>query len=327
LTSLPIPGGFEQMSAAALETMLSVVGYNTRVLLLGAVSPALTDALRDRGCTVTLQGAPEQLAARVDVVVIEGLHTWADPVELLRRAVGQLEPSGYLVSCSLHLGHGDIRLARARGSLGPEDLGVAASSPAVAASEDLDGLRQLLIAGGLILLDVDRVIVPMFQSSLGLRRAEVSAEAVDRLLADPESETMLFVTKAVIDNGSQAVAALAERVQVLSNEVRCAAVRMALVRGQLHEYSSVVEQRDRVEAQLVDVRAQLSEHQKYVEALEGHAAGLEAQVRQLVDEVATSATAMAELDVRYQALQRSRAVRSAQAVRASWARLTRRGRP
>jgi len=327
LTALQVPGRSEQISAAALETVLSVVGFNTRVLVLGAVSPALTDALRDRGCAVTWPGAPEQLAARADVVVIEGLEAWADPVEQLRRAVGQLEPSGYLVSCSLHLGHGDIRLARARGSLRPEDLGVAASPRAVAACEDLDGLRRLLIEGGLILLEVDRVIVPLFQSSLGPRRAEVSAEAVDGLLADAEAETFLFVTKAVIDNGSQAVAALAERVHTLSNDVRCAAVRMALVRGQLQEYSSVVEQRDRVEAQLVDVRAQLSEHQKYVEALEGHAAGLEAQVRQLVDEAATSARTMAELDARYQALRRSRAVRAAQTLRASWSRLTRRGRP
>src|SRR5258708_29639797 len=121
---------------------LELIGFNRRVLELGAASGHVTRVLVDRRCRVTaieceaesaqeLTGIadeviigdlndPEVLAGlrpEFDIVLAgDALEHLVRPHEVLRRAAQLLRPGGHMVVSVPHVGHVDVRLALMQGA-------------------------------------------------------------------------------------------------------------------------------------------------------------------------------------------------------------------
>jgi 2-polyprenyl-3-methyl-5-hydroxy-6-metoxy-1,4-benzoquinol methylase len=272
--------------------LLSWVGYNKSVLEVGCSSGYLTKIMSERGCEVVgIEIDPEAAlvaeawAERVvvgnidegdvwnyvkdesfDVVllsdILEHLH---DPLGSLRQAVRKLKPSGYLVTSLPNVAHGDVRLSLMLGRFPYADTGLLDRTHVRFFTAET--ARQLHAEAGLCVVDTKRVIVPLFQSEIGLKREDVDGRIVDDILADPEAETYQFVTKSVRENGTLILSELSERATELTDHIHHENVRAAMLRKELLDREVLVEQ--------------LRGQQNYIEALQGHVAGLEHNVEVL----------------------------------------------
>ena len=246
---------------------LGMVGFNKAVLEFGCASGHVTKALVDRGCRVVgVEVDPE--AARVaeawaeEVVVghVEQDDVWdhlsaekfdavlfgdvlehlGDPLTTLRTALRFISPSGFVVMSVPNVAHGDVRLSLLRGSFEYRETGLLDRTHLHFFTKDsvVDLCRQ----AGLAVVDIKRVVIPLFQSELGLARDDFDQGTIDRILEDPEAESYQFVVKAVLDNGDQALAALSETIVDLSDQVRRHEVQAALFRAELRERDELVEE-------------------------------------------------------------------------------------
>jgi 2-polyprenyl-3-methyl-5-hydroxy-6-metoxy-1,4-benzoquinol methylase len=227
---------------------LSMIGHNKTVLEVGCATGYFTKVLVEYGCKVVgMEVDPgaaelaEQWADRVVVGNVDDPDVWdqvddelfdvvtfgdvlehlQDPLAALRRAMTKLKPTGFLVTSVPNVAHGDLRLSLLRGSFQYRDTGLLDRTHIRFFT--LDSLRELLFEAGLVVVDTQRVIVPLFATEFGLARADFSDAVLDEVRADSEAETYQFVMKSVIDNGSQAVRELADRIGAqadLLNEVR-----------------------------------------------------------------------------------------------------------
>ena len=153
-----------------------------------------------------------------DVVVLgDVLEHLRDPLDSLRQAVRKLKPSGYVVTSLPNVAHGDVRLSLLLGRFRYADKGLLDRTHVRFFTAESS--RQLHTDAGLCVVETKRVIMPLFQSEIGVRREEVDDRIVDQVLTDPEAETYQFVTKSVRDNGTQALAQLSDRVNELSDHV------------------------------------------------------------------------------------------------------------
>ena len=100
--------------------------------------------------------------------------------------------------------------------------------------------------------------------------------------------------KSVRDNGSQATAELASRVNELTDRVHHQRMRMALIRKALRDN------------RILDKH--LEEHKRYIEALEGHVSGLEHNIEVLKESLIAS-------EAKYQAVLGAKSVRMATRLR------------
>jgi len=254
---------------------LHMAGFNKSVLEVGCSAGYFTRALVDQGCRVVgVEIDPEAAAVastwaeevvvgdlehdevwgrigdhQFDVVlfgdVLEHLH---DPLTTLRRAVRALAPSGTVIISIPNIAHGDVRMALLRGTFPYRDTGLLDRTHLRFFTKD--SMRELCVQAGLVIVDTKRVVMPLFQTELGMIRDDFSQATIDQILEDPEAETYQFVVKAVLDNGDHAVATLADRVAELTDRAHHEVVRTALVNHQLRE-------RDELQRQVEDLQRQL----------------------------------------------------------------------
>ncbi len=241
---------------------LSLIGYNKSVLEVGCSTGYLTKVMVERGCNVVgIELDPdaaekaEKWAERVvvgnidegdvwnyvkdesfDVVVLgDVIEHLRDPLASLREAVRKLKPTGFVVTSVPNVAHGDVRIALLQGSSPTPKRGLLDETHIRFFT--LETLRELLAQAGLVVVDTKRVVVPLFQSELGVKLEDVSHQTLDELHADPEVESYQYVMKSVRDNGSQALAELATRVNELTDRVHHQRMRLALTRKDLRDNS------------------------------------------------------------------------------------------
>jgi 2-polyprenyl-3-methyl-5-hydroxy-6-metoxy-1,4-benzoquinol methylase len=289
---------------------LAMVGHNKSVLEIGCATGYFTKAMVERGCKVVgmeLDPAAAKLAEawaeRVVVGDIDGGALWEqiddelvdvivcgdvlehlrDPLGALQAAVRKLKPDGVVVTSLPNVAHGDVRLQLLHGSFRYRDLGLLDRTHIRFFT--LESVRELLRDAGLLVVDTKRVVVPLFGSEVDITRDDFQQATIDEILEDPEAETYQFVMKSVRDNGTQALAELADRLAALTDQLGREEVQSALLRQDLRQASAAKEN-------LQDQVANLARH---ITALDGHVAGLDQTIAQLHH-------ALADSEQRHQAL-------------------------
>jgi O-antigen biosynthesis protein len=312
---------------------LSFVGYNKSVLEVGCSTGYITKILVERGCDVVgmeldpdAAKVAEQWAERVVVGNIDDGEVWndvkdesfdvvllgdvlehlRDPLGSLRQAVRKLKPSGFVVTSLPNVAHGDVRMSLLQGLFRYRPVGLLDHTHVRFFT--LETARELLTEAGLWPVETMRVVVPLFHSELGVRREDVSPETVDELLTDPEVETYQFVMKSVRDNGTRTLAELARRVNDLSDHMAHESVRRALLRNELFDYE------------------QFAERQRYIDALQGHASGLEHNIEVLNEALTSAESARAAVEARYQAVLGMKTVQMTAPIRWIYNKLSRAGK-
>jgi 2-polyprenyl-3-methyl-5-hydroxy-6-metoxy-1,4-benzoquinol methylase len=291
---------------------LSMIGFNKSVLEVGCASGYLTKLLVERGCDVVgmeidpdAADVAEKWADRVVVGDVDDEDIWnyikdesfdvlllgdvlehlRRPLAALRHAVRKLKPTGFVVTSMPNVAHGDVRIALMNGRFQYSEWGLLDRTHLRFFT--LETIREFLSEAGLVVVDTKRVVEPLFHTELGVTRRDISPKTLDELYTDPEIETYQFVMKSVRENGSQAVAELATRVNELSDRVYHQRVRLALFRKTLRD-TTVLDQH-------------IAAHQEYIKALEGHVSGLEHNIEVLTE-------GLVDADARYRAAMSSRTV-------------------
>jgi 2-polyprenyl-3-methyl-5-hydroxy-6-metoxy-1,4-benzoquinol methylase len=294
-----------------------MVGHNKSVLEIGCATGYFTKAMVERGCKVVgieLDPGAAKLAEAwaervvvgdidsgalweqvddesVDVIVCgDVLEHLRDPLGALQAAVRKLKSDGVVVTSLPNVAHGDVRLQLLHGSFRYRDLGLLDRTHIRFFT--LESVRELLRDAGLLVVDTKRVVVPLFGSEVDITRDDFQQATIDEVLEDPEAETYQFVMKSVRDNGTQAVAALADRVAELTDQLGREEVQSALLRQDLREASAAKE----------NLQDQVANLERHINALDGHVTGLEQTIAQLHH-------ALAESEQRHQALLATKAFR------------------
>jgi 2-polyprenyl-3-methyl-5-hydroxy-6-metoxy-1,4-benzoquinol methylase len=321
--------------------LLSEVGYNKSVLEVGCSSGSLTKIMAKRGCEVVgiemdpdAALAAEPWAERVVVGDIDEGDVWnyvkdesfdvvllgdilgrlRDPLGSLRQAVRKLKPSGYVVTSLPNILHGDVRLSLMLGRFQYSESGMFDRTHIRFFTSEMS--RQLHAEAGLSIVDTRRVIVPLFQSEIGLKREDVDARIVDEVLADPEAETYQFVIKSVRENGTQMLADLSERLTELTDRMHNENVRTAVLRKKLHDHEELVHDRE-------GLVVHIEEQRRYIVALQGHVAGLEHNVEVLNEALDKCETDRAAVDANYKAVLNMRTVQLTAPIRWVYNKLSR----
>ena len=221
---------------------LGMIGHNKTVLEVGCATGYFTRALAERGCKVVgmeldpgAAAVAEQWAERVVVGNVNEPALWdlvddesfdvitfgdvlehlQDPLAVLRVARNKLKPSGFIVTSLPNVAHGDVRLSLLHGSFPYRDTGLLDRTHIRFFT--LQTIRELFYDAGLVVVDTKRVVMPLFQTELGLRREDYPDAIVDEIRADIESETYQYVMKAVLDDGQQGVTDMAHQLDEVSD--------------------------------------------------------------------------------------------------------------
>jgi SAM-dependent methyltransferase len=228
-----------------------MVGWNQRVLELGAASGHVTRALVAQNCRVSaieydadaalgLKDVAEHVAvgdlndpatlagysAEFDVVLAgDVLEHLIDPQAVLNRMVRLIVPSGRIVLSLPNIAHVDVKLMLMRGRFeyGPWGL----LDRTHLRFFTLASVRELVKQAGLQIVTLERVLVPAFESELAIDRHTVPTAVVDEALADLESETYQFVLTAVPDDGDYRTTQLSAKYQELVGENQRLSVELA----------------------------------------------------------------------------------------------------
>jgi hypothetical protein len=125
-------------------------------------------------------------------------------------------------------------------------------------------LEELIREAGLVLMETRRVVAPLFGTELGITRDSVDQSTIDVILDDPEAETYQFVVKAVLDNGTHDLTALADRANRLGDQVHREVARSARLDKELQDL-----QREQLRSQesLQDARRQSAASQQQLDAV------------------------------------------------------------
>lgn len=229
--------------------MLRMVGFNKRVLEAGCASGHVSEMLKAQGCTVvgiendsTVVEPAMQWLERIivrnldddglwdeldgeffDAIlfgdVLEHLH---DPLAALTHSVKHLLPAGTVVISVPNIAHADVKIALMKGTFPYTESGLLDQTHIYFFTKD--SLIDLVRKAGLVVTEVNRVIVPVFGTEVGAQRDDVDDEVLAAVLRDRESETYQFVIKAVRDDGTRALEKLSddlvELVDRLHDEVK-----------------------------------------------------------------------------------------------------------
>ncbi len=186
----------------------------------------------------------------------------------------KLKPSGFVVTSLPNIAHGDVRLSLLHGTFRYRDIGLLDRTHLRFFT--VESIRELLHEAGLTVVDTKRVVVPLFATELEVKKADFPEAVIEEIRANSEYETYQFVTKSVIDDGSQAVAEMADRLQEESDRAHVFEERARMLEAHINE------QNERLTA-LVEERAQLGD----LLAWRDHANELDQRVKQLEEELAT----------------------------------------
>ena len=238
---------------------LEMIGHNKTVLEVGCATGYFTKVLSERGCKVVgmeldpdAAKVAERWADRVVVGNADDAAAWdllddesfdvitfgdvlehlRDPVAVLRAATRKLKLTGFVVTSLPNVAHGDVRLSLLHGDFRYRETGLLDRTHVRFFTLETNA-RELLREAGLVVVDTQRVIVPLFHTEFGLSRADYSDAVLDEIRADAESETYQFVMQSVIDNGSQAVASMGNRLDALSDRVHELEVRNNILEAQV----------------------------------------------------------------------------------------------
>jgi len=266
---------------------LDIVGYNKRVLEVGCATGYFTKALSDRGCQVVgieldpdAAAIAEKWAERVVVGNLDAGTLWSeleceqfdaitfgdvlehlrDPLATLRAAVRTLKPSGIVAISVPNIAYGDVRMALLKGDFPYGDTGLLDRTHVHFFTKH--GLGEMIREAGLVLVETRRVVKPLFQSELGVKRESVDQTIINSILEDPEAETYQFVVKAVQDNGTRTLATLAQRVNELSDHAHDEVVRTALLHREMHELRVPQEEIGKLKRELEQTRSALLQAQQ-----------------------------------------------------------------
>lgn len=277
---------------------LELVGSNKEVLGVGCPSASLTEGLASQGCTVSVVDSDDSEWPGVDdesfdVVVLAEWVSSRDPYPVLCRAARKMKASGVLVARLPNVNHGSTGIAIEKGRFRYGRHGLL-EGPHVKHFTP-DAIRELFRRSGLVIVDTARVVVPLVEAQFGVTRAEVAPHRLHDLLNDPEGETYEFVLRAVRDNGDRAVAELTKRVDELNERAREETVRTAVLRAELWQMQLLFHDLERHRKLAGEQRQTIEEQQRYIEALEGHASGLERNVEVLTQSLQELQAAMAAI--------------------------------
>ena len=261
---------------------LDIVGYNKRVLEVGCATGYFTKALSDRGCQVVGIEYDAEAAAIADkwaerVVVgdldagtlwqeLEGeqfdavtfgdvLEHLRDPLATLRAAARVLKPSGIFAISVPNVAHGDVRMALLQGAFPYHQTGLLDRTHIRFFTKS--GLEDLVKEAGLVLVETRRVVMPLFQSELEIKRESVPQSTINLILEDPDAETYQFVAKAVLDNGTRTLNTLAERVNELTDRAHDEVVRTALLHKELADHDRLQREHGSMQRELERLRREL----------------------------------------------------------------------
>jgi 2-polyprenyl-3-methyl-5-hydroxy-6-metoxy-1,4-benzoquinol methylase len=216
---------------------LDMVGHSKRVLELGSAAGHLTRVLIERRCdVVAIEIDPEAAIALEDItqcivgdlsdptvivkaaeegpfdVVLAGdvLEHLPDPVAVLRVCREVLTPSGYVVISLPNIAHADIALSLVNGRFDYNDFGLLDRTHLQFFTRET--IDELLLHAGFQMIDLRRVLRPVFETELGLDPADFPPMLVEHALASPEAETYQFVLRAVPHSADAEIGRLAYRV-------------------------------------------------------------------------------------------------------------------
>ncbi|MFY9782206.1 MAG: class I SAM-dependent methyltransferase [Acidimicrobiales bacterium] len=224
--------------------MLRMVGSNKRVLEAGCASGHVSEKLHAQGCRV--------VGIEVDASVVEPAAQWLervivgsfddqalwhelegevfdailfgdvlehlkDPLTTLRESLDHLSPSGMVIISVPNIAHADVKIALLNGAFPYSDDGLLDRTHISFFTKE--GLLQLVRDAGLAVVEFVRVTVPVFHTELGVKKDDVSDEALEAVLKDREAETYQFVVKCVRDDGARSIGALSTQLIELKDEL------------------------------------------------------------------------------------------------------------
>jgi 2-polyprenyl-3-methyl-5-hydroxy-6-metoxy-1,4-benzoquinol methylase len=232
---------------------LALVGHNQRVLEFGCGEGHVTEALRDRGCTVVgierdarAAEMARQFAAQVQVADLDTedyvgafngqlfdvalfgdvLEHLRNPLRVLRAVRRVLAPgTGFVVLSVPNIAHVDVRLALLEGRFDYAPCGLLDETHLRFFTRK--SLERLIDQAGFVVVDLRRVIRRAFDTEVAADRSGVPSGALEQALEDPEAETYQFVMRAVPSDTAPNVRGSAARVLLLEDE--------ALRRARQHE--------------------------------------------------------------------------------------------
>ena len=255
---------------------LALIGFNRRVLELGAAAGHVTRVLVEQRCSVTaIEFEPEaaadlggladrvicgdlndpavfdELTAEYDVVLAgDVLEHLVRPHDVLCRAVRLLRPGGHVVISLPHVGHVDVRLALLRGEWKYRPWGLLDATHVRFFT--LPTIKEMLADAGLTMTELRRVRMPAFESELDIARDSVSSELLDELLSDPEAETYQFVLSAEVARRAVSVDGLPERNAALQDRLERTEIAYGALRA---EHAEMTAKLERVDEELAELEA------------------------------------------------------------------------
>ncbi len=320
---------------------LRMIGHNKSVLEVGAATGYFTKVLAERGCKVVGMeidpGAAKQAEAFADRVVVgdvddesvwdfvddeafdvitfgDVLEHLKDPLATLRFAKRKLKPFGFIVTSLPNVSHGDVRLSLLHGSFQYRDTGLLDRTHIRFFT--LETIRELLADAGFIIVETERVIMPLFQSELGVRPEQFPQSVIDEVRADPEAITYQYVMKSVIDNGSAAVSDMSDRLNAMSDRLHDAVAEGMLLKDKLvgHEdlkerYESILAETQRYADHIQELTAQVYHLHDELEEKSARTAELEGMVESLDARLAHSLLVSEDLVLQLDAIRNSRSYR------------------
>ena len=280
---------------------LELIGRNKRVLELGPAAGHFTRALVAAGCRVVgievdadaaaavgheaervIVGDlsdPAVVASAIDAerfdVVVGGdvLEHLPDPLRVLRACRAALKPGGYVVLSLPNIAHADVKLQLLAGQFRYRDMGLLDRTHLHFFT--LASIHELLADAGLMLVDLRRVVAPVFGTEQAVDPVGVAPEVLSSVLDDEESETYQFVVRAVVHDGDAVIAEMAKRLPdveaSLSREVTtCRRLQQELesVKAEAEHTRTELQARlDEAEQNACAFEALAREHQSNIEAL------------------------------------------------------------